>query len=118
MEFFIKKGATMPYLELELIQDGIYDNNKFYDKLQNATATITMQNIKCGTKAIICRPVDIVDVCPKCNNCPTEYRLIYKFRTKDTKKVGRYEATIEITFLDGCGTLIIPIHKNLYVNVI
>ena len=118
MEFFIKKGATMPYLELELLQDGIYDKNKFYDEIQNAVATISMQNTQCGTKAIICRPVEIVDICNKCNNCPTEFRLVYKFREKDTRKKGRYEATIEIDFLDGCGKLIVPIHEPLYVNVI
>lgn len=118
MEFFIKQGATMPYLELELLQDGIYDNNKQVEQLENAVATFSMQNTNCGTKAIICRPVEIIENCNKCNNCATEYRLIYKFRSRDTKNKGRYEAEITIDFLDGCGKLIMPIHEKLFVNII
>lgn len=118
MEFFIKQGATMPYLEVELIQDGIHDKNKFFDEIQNAVVTFSMQNIQCGMKAIICRPMEIVDDCHRCNNCPPEFRLVYKFRERDTRKRGRYQATIEINFLDGCGILIMPIQEKLYINVI
>lgn len=118
MEHWIRQGATMPYLQLELIQDGIHDKNKFFDEIQNAVVTFSMQKTDCGTKAIICRPMEIVDDCPQCNNCFPEFKLVYMFRERDTKRKGRYEGTIEIDFLDGCGKLILPIHEKLYINVI
>ena len=49
MDFFIKAEETMPYLELELIQD-------------------------CTSE---------------CQDCFPEYKLIYKWRTKDTVQKGR-----------------------------
>ena len=108
----------MPYLELELIQDGMYDENKPVDQLQNAVATFSMTNTKCGTKSIICKPIEIVEDCNECTNCFPKYHLVYKFMPRDTRKKGRYEGTIEIDFLDGCGKLIVPIHEKLYINVI
>ena len=118
MEFFIKKGATMPYLEMELIQDGIHDKNKFFDKIQNAEVKFSMQSVDCGKKTIICRPKVVQDCTPKCNDCFPEYKMIYKWRERDTKKKGRYEGVIEINFFDDCGKLIVPIHEKLYINVI
>jgi hypothetical protein len=31
MEFFIKQKATLPYLELELVEDGYSDKSNFFD---------------------------------------------------------------------------------------
>ena len=118
MEFFINQNSTMPYLELELLQDGFHDKNKFVDEIQNAIVNFSMQKTDCGTKAIICRPMDIEDNCNQCDNCAPKFTLIYKFRARDTKRKGRYQAKIEIDFLDGCGKLIVPIHEKLYINVI
>lgn len=118
MEFFIRQGATMPYLELELIQDGIHDKNKFFEQIQNAVVKFSMQSPNCGSKVVICRDMIVQDCTPKCNNCSPEYKIIYQWRDRDTKNKGRYEGTVEIDFLDGCGKLILPIHEKIYINVI
>ena len=118
MEFFIRQGATMPYLELELLQDGMHDKNKFFDKIQNAIVKFSMQSVESCAKTVICRDMIVQDCTPKCHNCFPEYKMIYKFRERDTRKQGRFEGTIEIDFLDDCGKLILPIHEKLYINVI
>jgi len=118
MEFFIKQGATMPYLEMELIQDGIENKYEFFDKIQNALVKFSMQNVTSCINTIICRDMIVQDCISKCNNCFPEYKIIYKWRPRDTRKKGRYEGKIEIDFLDDCGKLILPIHEKLYINVI
>jgi len=47
-----------------------------------------------------------------------EYYIIYEFTERDTTKAGRYEAQFTIEFLDGSGTLIVPIRESLFVNVL
>jgi hypothetical protein len=42
MEFFINKNSTLPKLKMELINDGRNDFRNFYEKIQNATITFTM----------------------------------------------------------------------------
>lgn len=118
MEFFIKQGATMPYLELELIQDGLSQKYEFFDKIQNADIKFSMHSINSCVSTVICRDMIVQDCTPKCNNCFPEYKIIYKWRLRDTKKKGRYEAIIEINFLDDCGKLILPINEKLYINII
>jgi hypothetical protein len=118
MEFFIKQSSTLPMLELELIQDGFNSHLDFYDKIQNAEIKFSMQDVKSCSKRVICQPMIVQDCAPKCQNCFPEYKMIYKWRQKDTLHKGRYEGIIEINFLDGCGKLIAPIHEKLYINII
>lgn len=118
MNLYINQGATMPYLELELVQDGYSDKLEFFDEIQNATVTLSMQEVNSCIKTIVCRPMEVIEDCSKCNNCFPEFRLLYKWRERDTRRKGKYEVTIEIDFLDGCGKLILPIHDKIYVNII
>lgn len=120
MEFYIKKGATLPILELEILEDGINNNNEFYKQLQNAHATINIYKDGCGSKAIKCKTMDIIEVnCGDCNSgCYQKFNLVYKWSIKDTKKTGRYYAEIDLKFLDGCGVLKLPIREKLYINII
>jgi hypothetical protein len=118
MEFFINKNATLPKLKLELIKDGRNDFNKFHDKIQNANITFTMTDIVTGVKKIACKSAGIEEVLPKNNCICEEYYLTYQFTSKETSVAGRYAAQFEIEFLDGSGTLIVPIREALYVNVL
>jgi hypothetical protein len=118
MEFFINKNATLPKLKLELIKDGRNDFNKFHDKIQNANITFTMTDIVTGVKKIACKSAGIEEVLPKNNCICEEYYLVYQFTTKETSVAGRYAAQFEIDFLDGSGTLIVPIREELFVNVL
>lgn len=118
MEFFINKNATLNKLKLELIQDGRNDFHKFHDKIQNAVISFTMTDIDTGVKKIACKAAGIEEVLPKDNCLCEEYYLVYQFTQKETSVSGRYVAKFEIDFLDGSGTLIVPIREELYVNVL
>jgi hypothetical protein len=117
MEFFINKGATLNPLKLELIQDGRNDFRKFYDQIQNANITFSMTDVITGIKRIGKKPASTSLLTP--SNCMgDQYYLVYQFSEHDTQKAGRYIAQFEITFLDGTGTLIVPIREQLYINVL
>jgi len=118
MDFYINKGATLPILKLELIKDGRNDFNKFHDKIQNANITFTMTDVVTGVKRIACKTADIEEVLPKNNCICEEFYLTYQFTQKETSVAGRYAAHFEINFLDGSGTLIVPIREELFVNVL
>ena len=118
MEFHINKNATLPKLKLELIKDGRNDFNKFHDKIQNANITFTMTDVVTGVKKIACKTAGIEEVLPKNNCICEEYYLVYQFTQKETSVAGRYVAQFEINFLDGSGTLIVPIREELFVNVL
>jgi hypothetical protein len=117
MEFFINKGATLNVLKLELIQDGRNDFNKFYELVQNANIYFTMTDVITGVKRIAKKTTNVELVTPA--SCVgEEYYLTYQFTTRDTMVAGRYIAQFDIEFLDGSGTLIVPIRESLYVNVL
>ena len=118
MEFHINKNATLPKLKLELIKDGRNDFNKFHDKIQNANIKFTMTDIVTGVKRIACKSAGIEEVLPKNNCICEEYYLVYQFTSKETSVGGRYVGSFEIDFLDGSGTLIVPIREELFINVI
>ena len=46
------------------------------------------------------------------------FKIIYKWRERDTLSKGRFLGNIEIDFLDGCGKLIVPIREKLYISII
>ncbi len=118
MEFFINKNATLPKLKLELIKDGRNDFNKFHDKIQNANITFSMSDVVTGVKRIACASATIEEVVPD-NNCVCEeFYLVYQFTSKQTSAAGRFVGQFEITFLDGSGTLIVPIREELFINVL
>ena len=117
MEFFINKNATLPVLKLELIQDGRNDFNRFYDAVQNANIYFTMTDVVTGVKRIAKKETGLQVVVPE--SCVgEEYYLIYQFTERDTAVAGRYAAQFTIEFLDGSGTLIVPIREELFVTVL
>ncbi len=117
MEFFINKGATLNVLKLELIQDGRNDFNRFHDAVQNANIYFTMTDVVTGVKRIAKKETGLQVVTPE--SCVgEEFYLIYNFTERDTAVAGRYVAQFTLEFLDGSGTLIVPIRETLYVNII
>lgn len=117
MEFFINKNSTLPILKLELIQDGRNDFHKFHEKIQNAKIYFTMYDIITGIKRIAKKLADIEQVIPE--NCVgDEFYLVYQFTEKETSVGGKYVGKFEIEFLDGSGTLIVPIREELFINVL
>lgn len=118
MTFSINKGATLPILKLELIQDGRNDFNRFFDMVQNANIYFTMSDVVTGVKRIAKKSTGVQLVMPQSDCVGEEYYLVYKFTERDTAVAGRYAANFTIEFLDGSGTLIVPIRESLYVNIL
>lgn len=121
MDFFINKNATLPVLKLELIRDGRNSYKNFYEKIQNANIYFTMTDVVTGVKRIAKRltGTQLVYLDPNSEvTLDEEYYIIYQFTSNDTCVSGRYIANFEIDFLDGTGTLIVPIRETLYVNVL
>ena len=117
MEFFINKGATLNVLKLELIQDGRNDFNRFHDAVQNANIYFTMTDVVTGVKRIAKKETGLQVVIPE-SWVGEEFYLIYNFTERDTAVAGRYVAQFTLEFLDGSGTLIVPIRETLYVNIL
>jgi hypothetical protein len=118
MEFFINKNSTLPVLKLELIRDGRNDFQKFFELIQNANIYFTMSDVITGVKRIAKKSTGVQLVMPQSDCVGEEYYLIYKFNETETSVAGRYVAQFTIEFLDGTGTLIVPIRETLYVNVL
>jgi hypothetical protein len=120
MEFFINKNSTLPKLKMELVNDGRNNFREFYEKVQNALIKFTMYDVETNVKKIANAKATIQLKDPNCSigGDKPEYYIVYKFTSKDTKRVGRYSGQFTITFLDGTGTLIAPIRDDLYINVL
>jgi hypothetical protein len=118
MEFFINKNSTLPILKLELIKDGRNDFQKFFEKIQNADIFFTMTDTVTGVKKIAKKRASTQLVLPKSDCTGEEYYLTYQFTSKETSVCGRYVGIFEIEFLDGSGTLIVPIRESVFINIL
>jgi hypothetical protein len=117
MNFHINKKATLPILKLEPIKDGRNDFNKFHEMIQNSDIYFCMSELETGKKIIgkkeaICILKETDDDCPD-----EEYYIGYQFTEKETKNSGTYVGEFIIEFLDGSGTLKVPIRDTLFIHV-
>jgi hypothetical protein len=118
MEFSINKNSTLPILKLELIQDGRNDFQKFHEKIQNANIYFSMTDVVTGVKRIAKKLTGIQQVEPASDCVGDEFYIIYQFTERDTSVGGRYVGQFEIEFLDGTGTLLVPIREELFINIL
>lgn len=125
-EFYLIRGATSPYLRMEIINDGRYDYKKtlFDNALQDCNVTFSMRNTETGLLKVAKAPVDIV--LAKSDGCEEKYLLQYKWKERDTKEPGIYEGLFEIKFNgdlteDGVeypkGILKVPIEEELIIYI-
>jgi hypothetical protein len=118
MNFNINKNATLPRLVMELVKDGRYTYKEFNDKLQNSNITFCMSDIVTGVKKIGRKNATLI-LKNEYNGCNyEEYYISYQFSKKDTSTSGTYIGEFTIEFLDGSGTLIVPIRETLLINVL
>jgi hypothetical protein len=115
MEFFIKKGATLPVLKMQIVKDGRNDFRSFMEELENATITFSMRDEGTGVLKIASKRAYITEKFFDNPDAPTEYYIYYQFTTSDTAKVGRFVGEFSVTTSQG--QLIVPIRENLYINV-
>lgn len=115
MEFFIKKGATLPILKMQIVKDGRNDFRNFMESLENATITFSMRDEGSGVLKIASKRAYITEKFLDNPDAPTEYYIYYQFVSSDTSKTGRFVGEFSITTSEG--ELIVPIRENLYINV-
>jgi hypothetical protein len=125
MAFKINKGATMPYLRMELVNDGRSDYHKAYLALQAAEGvTFSMWDKETGIYKIANAPADIVY--DEYSGCEERYIIQYRWKKRDTNESGRYVGQFKIRFSDNIvmegvtfpsGELVMPIEETLYIDI-
>ena len=122
--FYIKRGSTLPTLRMELIEDGRHDYRKFYDSIQNCSITFTMVNIDTNITKVAKAPCYIK--LKEDGGCVEKYVICYDWKERDTKDVGTYKGTFDITFNPiksdeteyPTGKLIMPIRETLNIIIL
>ena len=123
--FYIKQGATLPQLRMELINDGRNDFHKIHECIQNADITFTMTNVDTNV-AKVSKAKAYVKLREE-NTCNEEYVICYDFKARDTKEAGSYKGTFEITFGSDIkndsytypsGVLGMPIREELLITIL
>ena len=122
-EFYIKKGAVLPTLRMELIEDGRHDYNKFHELIQSADITFTMVNRETGVTKVARVPAYIKE--REDGGCVEQYVICYDWRPHDTKEEGTYLGEFNIQFGEvkndeydyPSGNLIMPIREDLLITI-
>jgi hypothetical protein len=109
---------------MELIEDGRHDYRKFYDSIQNCSITFTMVNIDTNITKVAKAPCYIK--LKEDGGCVEKYVICYDWKERDTKDVGTYKGTFDITFNPiksdeteyPTGKLIMPIRETLNIIIL
>lgn len=125
MVFNINKGATMPFLVMQLNNDGRYDFHKFYLAIQAADSVrFTMTNLDTGIRKIARAEAEVVR--DESDGCEERYLIRYRWKDRDTNEAGTFIGTFEINLsenivVDGMtfdnGRLMVPIAEDLVINI-
>ncbi len=124
-QFNIVQNATLPYLEMEVINDGRHNFDKIYIALQTADVTFNMIDNNNGIKRIVNKKCNIVLI--EDNGCVEKVKVQYQWNKNDTKEKGQFKGYFKVTFKDNIvmeditfpkGDLIVPIAEELIINVV
>lgn len=122
--FYINKDSVNPTLRIEIINDGRYDFNKFYNAIQDSTITFSMKNLENDILKISNAPADII--LSEDKNCEDKYIIVYQWKERDTKLPGKYKGWFNIKFNGNLsennvvypsGNLIVPIQEELLIYI-
>lgn len=123
--FYIKHNSTLPTLRMELVEDGRHDFHKFMECIQGATITFTMVNSETNVTKVANAKAYIK--MRELDTCDEQYVICYDWKPRDTKEVGDYIGTFEISF-DGTikndeytypsGILNMPIREQLHIIIL
>lgn len=123
--FFINKGATLPTLRMEAINDGRHDFSKLNIALQAADVYFNMTNIENGIRKIANQKANVI--MKEDDGCEDKYIIEYQWKERDTKTPGLYKGEFRIVFndtveVDGktlpIGELVVPISQELHIHII
>ena len=115
MEFFIKKGATLPVLKINVIKDGRSDYDRTMRFLEETDIFFSMVDTETGIPKFTTRPAGVMKKEQIDPTLEPEYYVYYQFTPKDTKSVGRYQG--QFLFRNETGILTLPLNQNIFVNV-
>jgi hypothetical protein len=107
MEFNIKKGSTLPFIEVAYLKDGNKDYNFSNTNLSESTIYFYMKNIDTDTYKIA-KSIATYD---SVNN-----KIYYQFTKKNTSDVGRYEGEFKV--YNEQGLIELPLKEKIYINVL
>ena len=127
--FHINKGATLPTLKMEVIDDGRTDFWKIYLGLQaikeeEGGVRFTMWNADTGIYKIANAKSEIVY--DENSGCEERYYIQYSWKKGDTDEAGIFTGQFKINFTDDVvidgitfpkGELIVPIAENLAIII-
>jgi hypothetical protein len=114
MEFYIKKNATLPLLKMQVVKDGRAGYQELMELLETSSIYFTMIDVYDGIPKIVSAPAEIVSLILPEGSSP-EYYVYFRFTSRDTDTVGRYEGQFLIKSEEG--NLILPIRESLYINI-
>ena len=114
MEWFIKKGATLPVLKMQAVKDGRAGYLQLMQDLEVSTIFFTMIDVETGIPKITSAPAEIVNLILPEGASP-EYYIYFKFSSYDTDTPGRYQGQFLIK--NDEGNLILPLREELYINI-
>lgn len=114
-EFFINKNSTLPIIKMEVVNNGRYDFNKFYELIQNAKIYFSMVNYENGTPKILNNESNVFLI-PK-ENCADEYYVCYRWSDRDVNTKGKFKAYFTIIFNENNSKLITPIEEELIIYI-
>ena len=124
-QFNIVQNATLPYLEMEVINDGRHNFDKIYIALQAADVTFNMIDNNNGIKKIVNKKCNNVPI--ENNGCVEKVKVQYQWNKNDTKEKGQFKGYFKVSFKDDIvmedmmfpkGDLIVPIAEELIINVV
>ena len=114
MDFYIKQGATLPILKLQIVKDGRAGYQQLMEDLAVSTIFFTMIDVETGIPKIVSAPCGIVPLILPVGATP-EYYVYFQFTARDTNTPGRYQGQVLIK--NDEGNLILPIREELYINI-
>jgi hypothetical protein len=107
MEFNIRKGATLPFIEVDLTKNGVNEYNYANANLSGAIIYFYMKNVETGVYKIA-KGTSTFD--------STTNSIYYQFTKKNTSEVNRYEGEFKIQTQEGIVDL--PLSDKIYINVL
>lgn len=107
MEFYIRKKATLPLIEIDLIKDGKLDYNYNKTSFTGVTITLSMRDVETGIYKI---------TNGTCVYDSTNYTITYQFTKRNTSTLGRYEVEFKVT--NSQGTIIVPLREKIFVTIL
>jgi len=116
MDFFIKQNSTLPFLQIEVFNDGRSSFRKNLSVLTASTVTFSMYHEDTGIYRLIDKPAQIVEYTPLSGVGEKTYAIRYQFNKRDTAKFGSFVGEFKIQ--NRYGDTIIPISNNININIL